>query len=342
MTTLSGFLLFLAVLLYVKLIFLRAIQLDSQVTNAYEFKKQVKAKDATIRSVKRREELLPELRTLKRCIDTLVQLGVALLLVASLGWLIGVPIVVIALFGVNIFTRLPFLRDLAETHRTAYEKYALIVAEKMKPILKVIGDIYDTNEIADYVPHSREEMMHVIDSSSHLLTKDEKRLITHALQFNTVPVSEVMTPRSVVQSIDRKEVLGPLTLTDLHKTGHSRFPVTDGDLDHVVGVLYSHDVMNTQRQSKTTAEKVMDRKVFYVHEGQTLDKALAAFLRTKHHLFIVVNEFEETTGVITIEDVIEKLIGHKIVDEFDQYDDLRAVARLVATHRRKSKASERV
>lgn len=341
MTTLSGFLLFLAVLLYVKLIFLRAIRLDSKVVNVYEFKKQARSKEI-VSTFQRREELLPELRTLKKCLEVLLQVAITLLFVAALGWVIGIPIVVVALLGVNMFTRLPFVRKLIDSYAPLYEKYALVAAQKVRPVWKLIGDISDGNELREYTPRSREELLYVIDSSGHLLSKDEKTLITHALQFKTVPVSEVMTPRSVVQSIDRKEVLGPLTLTDLHKTGHSRFPVTDGDLDHIVGILYAHDVMNTQRQGKTTAEKVMNRKVFYVNEGQTLDKALAAFLRTKHHLFIVVNEFEETTGVITIEDVIEKLIGHKIVDEFDQYDDLRAVARLVAAHRRKSEASERV
>jgi CBS domain containing-hemolysin-like protein len=70
----------------------------------------------------------------------------------------------------------------------------------------------------------------------------------------------------------------------------------------------------------------MKPRVLYIREDQTLQHALAAFLRTHHHLFIVVNEFRETVGLVTLEDVIEALLGRKIIDEFDAHDDLRAVA----------------
>ena len=70
----------------------------------------------------------------------------------------------------------------------------------------------------------------------------------------------------------------------------------------------------------------MEKKVYYIREDQTLDHALAAFLKTRHHLFVVVNGYRETAGIITLEDVIEALLGRKIVDEFDLHDDLRAVA----------------
>ncbi|QQS69160.1 CBS domain-containing protein [Candidatus Saccharibacteria bacterium] len=74
----------------------------------------------------------------------------------------------------------------------------------------------------------------------------------------------------------------------------------------------------------------MRRKVTYVHEDFTLYQTLQAFIKTKQHLFIVVNSFEEYVGIITIEDVLERVIGKLIVDEFDRYDDLRAVAAAAA------------
>jgi magnesium and cobalt transporter len=136
-----------------------------------------------------------------------------------------------------------------------------------------------------------------------------------------------MTPRGVIDTIGKKELLGPLVLDDLHKTGHSRFPVTDGDIDHIVGVLHIQDLLVLDaRQRSATAEKAMEPRVFYIREDQTLDHALTAFLRTRHHLFVVVNEFRETVGIVSLEDVIETLLGRKIVDEFDAHEDLRAVA----------------
>ena len=137
-----------------------------------------------------------------------------------------------------------------------------------------------------------------------------------------------MTPRSVVETIKKSEILGPLVLDDLHKTGHSRFPVIEGDIDHVVGVLYLRDLLtlDTNRKHTALAESAMSKNVFYIHQEQSLGHALAAFLKTHHHLFIVVNEFRETVGILTLEDTIETLLGKKIVDEFDAHDDLRTVA----------------
>ncbi len=70
----------------------------------------------------------------------------------------------------------------------------------------------------------------------------------------------------------------------------------------------------------------MKSPVYYIKDTQTLQHALAAFLKTHHLLFVVVNEYRETVGVITLEDVLEVLLGQKIMDEFDAHEDLRKVA----------------
>lgn len=135
-----------------------------------------------------------------------------------------------------------------------------------------------------------------------------------------------MTPRAVVDTVNKKDLLGPLTLDTLYKTGHSRLPVMDGDIDHIVGVLHIQDLLKVSVDNTPTAEQAMEQRVYYIREDHTLDRALAAFLRTHHHLFVVINAYRETVGVMTLEDVMEALLGHKIIDEFDAHDNLRAVA----------------
>ena len=134
-----------------------------------------------------------------------------------------------------------------------------------------------------------------------------------------------MTPRSVIEAVPLGETLGPLVLDELYKTGHSRFPVYDKDLDHIVGMLYLHDLLDL-RQGSQPAKEAMQTKVYFVREDRDLSHALHGFLKTKHHLFVVVNEYRETVGLLSLEDVIEALVGVKITDEFDAFDDLRAVA----------------
>ena len=86
----------------------------------------------------------------------------------------------------------------------------------------------------------------------------------------------------------------------------------------------------------------MRHDVYYINEQQTLDHALQAFIKTKHHLFIVVNEFEDVVGVLSAEDVIEQIIGKPMLDEFDQYDDLREVAKRTARQKHDAHTEEHV
>jgi CBS domain containing-hemolysin-like protein len=159
-----------------------------------------------------------------------------------------------------------------------------------------------------------------------LLSSDERKLIVNSLSFGEQLVSSIMTPKSMIDTISKSEFLGPLMLDELHKLGHSRLPVIDGDIDHVVGVLHLKSLLALDLKKSVTAEKAMEPRVFYIKHDQRLQHALAAFLRTHHHLFVVVNEYRETVGLLTLEDTVEALLGRKIIDEFDAHEDLRVVA----------------
>jgi CBS domain containing-hemolysin-like protein len=178
--------------------------------------------------------------------------------------------------------------------------------------------LYEKEDLVDLLTQQESQ------TDSRIL-KDELDIARHALMFGDILVRDVLTPHSQVVQVSSLDTVGPLLLDELHKSGHSRFPVyEDKDKNSIVGVLYLHDLI--KKPASGAVARFMHEEVYYIHEEQTLYEALQAFLKTKHHLFIVVNSFEEITGVITIEDVIEKIIGKPIVDEFDQYEDLRAVA----------------
>jgi CBS domain containing-hemolysin-like protein len=166
------------------------------------------------------------------------------------------------------------------------------------------------------------------------MSHEELDLLIHALTFGGKAVHDCMVPRREVRSISADESISPIVIRELHDSGHSRFPVFEGKADHIVGTLYLRELISLKQSGK--AKDVMERAVFYVHEEYPLEQVLHAFLKTKHHLFIVVNKFEEYVGIITIEDILEQIIGYKIVDEFDAYDDLRAVAADHARHEHKA------
>ena len=156
------------------------------------------------------------------------------------------------------------------------------------------------------------------------IAKEEIEIAIHGLTFGDKLVRDHMTPLRQVKLVKKDDSIGPVLLDELHATGHSRFPVYDGKKSNIVGTLFLHDLVKHHQTGSVSS--AMRRDVYYVHEEQSLYQALTAFLKVKHHLFIVVNRFEEMVGVLSIEDVIEQIIGQPIMDEFDQYEDLRAVA----------------
>lgn len=177
--------------------------------------------------------------------------------------------------------------------------------------------------------YEREDLVEFLELQRSLtdsrISGAEIDMAIHALTFGEQIVSEIMAPRRVVKMVRSDEVVGPILLDELHDSGHSRFPVYGASPDELVGTLYLKDMIDARHGEKVS--QVMRKEVYYVHEDQTLYQVLHAFITTKHHLFIVVNNFEEFVGIVTIEDVLEQVIGHKIEDEFDKYDDVRAVAK---------------
>jgi CBS domain containing-hemolysin-like protein len=187
--------------------------------------------------------------------------------------------------------------------------------------------LYEKSDLVDLLERQK-------DQPDSRITPSEATMMQHALTFGDELVTDTLTPKRVMKTVAASDPVGPLLMADLHKSGHSRFPVYEGESDNIVGILYLHDLVGA-RETGTVAD-VMSRKLTYVHEDFTLEHALKVFLKTKQHLFLVVNSFEELVGILTIEDVLEHMIGKQIVDEFDRYDDLRAVAAAAAAKEHKA------
>ena len=157
---------------------------------------------------------------------------------------------------------------------------------------------------------------------------EELAMAENSLTFASKKVSEIVIPRRIVTTVQYDDTIGPILMDELHKSGHSRFPVLEGKPERIVGILHVEDLLNAKDGGRVST--LMRRPVSYVHEDFGLDKVLHAFFKTHNHLFVVVNEFEEFVGIITIEDIIKQIIGSPILDEFDNYTDLRAVAAAAA------------
>lgn len=181
--------------------------------------------------------------------------------------------------------------------------------------------IYDKQDFLDIINDQK-------DQPGNRISETDLELVSHALMFGEKLVSDHMTPRRAVKAIGINDSIGPILMSELHDSGFSRFPVYEGKKDNIVGTLFLKDLVNTKATAKV--RDVMRKAVCYVHEDQSLHDALQAILKTHHHLLVVVNDFEDYVGILTIEDVLEQVIGKAIIDEFDQYEDIRAVAQRAA------------
>lgn len=189
------------------------------------------------------------------------------------------------------------------------------VVSRFRPVHIHTG-LYEKADLLDLIDYQQVQADNRIDAI-------ELDIARGALTFGDRLIRDVMTPRRAVKMVSVDEGLGPVVLAELHDSGHSRFPVFEGKHDNIVGILFLRDLV--KKHSGGKVRSAMKKPVIYLHEEQTLLDALQAVLKTHSHLFIVVNSFEEYVGIITIEDVLEKIVGQPIVDEFDEYEDIRAV-----------------
>ncbi len=189
--------------------------------------------------------------------------------------------------------------------------------------------LYDRQDLIDFLEHQQAQ-------PDNRVEKMELDIALHALSFGQEVIRNVMTPRRVVHAVSADEAVGPVLMTELHVSGHSRFPVYEGKKDNIVGTLFLRDLVHGKTGGHVNG--IMRPEVYFVHEEQPLTDALQAILKTHRHMYIVVNSFEEYVGLITIEDVLEQVVGRPIVDEFDQYDNLRAVAARAARKEHKRHA----
>jgi CBS domain containing-hemolysin-like protein len=156
---------------------------------------------------------------------------------------------------------------------------------------------------------------------------DEAKVIQNILSLRSKSVRDIMTPRTVMLCLG-----GRLSADEVReKVGvlaYSRVPVYDKDAEDIVGVLLRRDLLTAiaEDRGRVQLDQIM-RPVDFVAESLSLNRLLRMFMERREHLLMVVDEFGELAGLVTLEDVLEEILGQEIVDEFDTVTDLRELAR---------------
>lgn len=154
-------------------------------------------------------------------------------------------------------------------------------------------------------------------TSKGATTKEEKKILQGIVNFGNTETSQIMCPRMDIFALSSNEEFNLIT-EKIIKKGHSRIPVYEENIDNIIGILYTKDLI-PHLNKKTFQWKKIIREAFFVPENKKLDDLLKEFQELKNHLAIVVDEYGGTSGLITLEDIIEEIVGD-ISDEFDHQD----------------------
>ena len=161
---------------------------------------------------------------------------------------------------------------------------------------------------------------------SGTLNQDEARVIENVLSMDTRTVKQVMTPRPVVFTLSARTSAREAVSEDAIEK-YSRIPVFGKDPDDLVGVVRTVDILTALANDRFDVKmEQITRPIHFVIDSTPLDDLLRTFLKRRQHLVAVIDEFGGISGIVTLEDVLEELIGREIVDESDQVTDLRAYA----------------
>ena len=211
------------------------------------------------------------------------------------------------------------------------------------PIVVVLNSfsrrISEGNE--DQKEMTREEMIAVAEMGENqgALEKQETQVIKNLLTMDKILAEDVMTPSTVMLTFQRKDKVGKIV--DEHSPiPFSRIPVREENLDDIIGVVFRSKIMELygDGNSEVPMEDLIS-ELSTVSPEDSIATLLDEFLKKREHIFLVVDEYGTTQGIITLEDAVETLLGAEIVDESDSVEDMRQLARELWEKRRKRKTN---
>ena len=186
---------------------------------------------------------------------------------------------------------------------------------------------------------SKEELLEsmLLSEDEGVIDEKESDVIENILNLDNVKVGEVLTPRSVVFALDEtmsiKDVIG--IQGDIFN--FSRIPVYKDSIEDVTGIVLTKKIFQQALKDDSVSVGSIKKDIFSINENIPVSKALDLFIAKKDHMFLVMDNYDQTEGILTLEDCVETILGVEIMDESDSTEDMRELAKLKMKQRRKAK-----
>ncbi|MBU1290605.1 hemolysin family protein [bacterium] len=191
-----------------------------------------------------------------------------------------------------------------------------------KVVISVLYYFFGKKSIREKKEITEEDLITLIDAGKDegVIEEEEKEMIRNIFEFGDTMVKEVMIPRVDMACISSDTKLGSI-LKLIKKMGHSRIPVYEETIDNIIGILYAKDLLGIYEQWYTSKEKFdlkgIIREAYFVPENKKIDELLDIFQKDRIQIAIAIDEYGGTAGLITMEDVVEEVVG-EIIDEYDK------------------------
>ena len=206
----------------------------------------------------------------------------------------------------------------------------------------ILTTLFVTNKISkgneDANSLTKEELLEsmLLSEDEGVIDEKESDVIENILNLDNIKVGEILTPRSVVFALDEsmsiKEIIE--TKEDIFK--FSRIPVYCDSIEDVVGIVMTKRIFKQALTDDSVSLGSIKKDIFSINENVPVSKALDLFISKKDHMFLIKDNYDQTEGILTLEDCVETILGIEIVDESDSTVDMRELAKLKMKQKRKA------
>jgi len=205
----------------------------------------------------------------------------------------------------------------------------------------IVTTLFITNKISngrEETTTTKDELLEsmLMSEDEGVIDEKESDLIENVLKLDEVRVSDILTPRSVVFALEEQMTIQEVLETKEDIFNFSRIPVYHGTIDNVTGIVLTKDLFKESLRDSSNSLANVKKDIFSINENIPVAKALDLFISKKEHMFLVTDSYDQTEGIVTLEDCVETILGIEIVDESDKTDDMRELAKRLMKQKRRA------
>ena len=196
----------------------------------------------------------------------------------------------------------------------------------------ILMTLFVTNRISkkdDTLSLTKEELIEstLLSEDEGVLGEKESDVIENILLLDKIKIKEILTPRTVVFGLDGNRTIKDIVENEPAIFKFSRVPVYEDTIEYTTGIVMTKKIFHQALKDDSVALKTIQKNIFKISENLPVSKALDLFIKKKEHMFLVLDGYDQTEGIVTLEDCVETILGVEIVDESDSDADMREVAK---------------